>query len=158
MERHDTVLSPVEHDLAFAVARLREAFRRCWSWAVSERPQLARIGQEHLLERIDFVLRFVRDERELDPSSPLARLWAVRNGPHVGYPLGTRRLFATDLPNGYWDAAQSLFRAMGMPPVSTFDGPFAHHTGRREDRSSARTTFERGLPVPMARELRTIDP
>lgn len=140
--------------------RLREAFRRSWSWAVSADAQIARIGQEYLLERVDQILMLVSPEETRDPSSPFGRLWSVRHGPHLGYPLGTRRLFASESDDGYWACFQALFAAVGLPRLNTFEGPYAHREqpqkAKRAERD-LRTRIDRGFPVPQVRELRSVD-
>lgn len=87
------------------------------------------MGQERLLGHVDRILRLVDATSTHDAASPLARLWAVRSREHHDYPLGTRKLFLADRSDGYWAAFQDLFRAAGLPKLSTFDGPSA----RRRD-------------------------
>lgn len=151
--------APPSSPVTEAVTRLRDAFRRSWSWAVSADAQIARIGQEYLLERVDQVLLQVSAEDTRDPSSPFGRLWNVRHGPHLGYPLGTRRLFASDTDDGYWACFQALFVAVGLPRLNTFEGPYAHREQPPKPKRSERdlrTRIDRGFPVPQARELRSV--
>jgi hypothetical protein len=140
--------------------RLREAFRRSWSWAVSTDAQIARIGQEYLLERVDQILMLISTTEAQDPTSPFGKLWRVRHGPHLGYPLGTRRLFASELDDGYWACFQALFVAVGLPRLNTFEGPYAHRTLPTKEKRAERdlrTRIDRGFPVPQAREIRSVD-
>lgn len=133
-----------------AVARLRDAFRRFWSWAVSDDPRVARIGQEYILEQADRVLWLVGRDDGAPDSDPFARLWEVRTRPHLDYPIGTRELFSAGNEAGYWGCFQALFTAAGLPQLHTFDGPFARKVDRPAPPRDAFSAIARGLPAPAA--------
>lgn len=115
---------PGGSQLALAIARLRQACLRFWSWSVSDEPRLARLGQEYLFEQVDRVLWLSKDV-VLEEQDALVVLRGLRARSAALVGDGLRHLFLERNRSGLFPCFQGLFLAVGLPELRTFDGPQA---------------------------------